>query len=80
MASIKRKNYGVEIIDNEGHLFLFPLNSIILAAEDKSNMINIKLKSYRRTIMSLNYKTFIEPTADSAENLCKITEKIIYDI
>lgn len=80
MASIKRKNYGVEIVDNEGHLFLFPLNSLILAAEDKSDMVNIKLKSYRRTIMSLNYNTFTEPTADSAENLCKITEKIIYDI
>jgi hypothetical protein len=80
MASIKRKNYAVEIVDNEGHIFLFPLNSIILAAEEKSDMVNIKLKSYRRTIMSLNYKTFTEPTADSAENLCKITEKIIYDI
>lgn len=80
MASIKRKMYGVEIIDNEGHLFLFPLNSIILAAEDKSDMVNVKLKSYRRTIMSLNYKTFTEPTASNAEDLCKISEKIIYDI
>lgn len=80
MASIKRKNYGVEITDNEGHLFLFPLNSIILAAEEKSDMVNIKLKSYRRTIMSINYKTFVEPTASSVEDFVKISEKIIYDI
>jgi uncharacterized protein YlzI (FlbEa/FlbD family) len=80
MASIKRKNYGVEIVDNEGHIFLFPLNSIILAAEEKSDMVNIKIKSYRRTIMSLNYKTFTEPTADNVEDFVKITEKIIYDI
>ena len=80
MASIKRKDYGVEIIDNEGHLFLFPLNSIILAAEEKSDMVNIKLTSYRRTLMSINYKTFTEPIADSVEDFCKITEKIIYDI
>lgn len=80
MASIKKKNYGVEIIDNEGHLFLFPLNSIILAAEEKSDMVNVKLKSYRRTIMSINYKTFTEPTASSVEDFVKISEKLIYDI
>lgn len=79
MAKIKRLNYGVVLEDNEGHTFNFPLNSIILAAEDKSDMVNIKLKSYRRTIMSLNYNTFIEPTADSAENLIKIIQdNIIY--
>lgn len=80
MALIKKKNYGVEILDNEGHLFLFPLNSIILAAEDKSDMVNIKLQSYRRTIMSIPYQTFTEPTASSVEDFVKITEKIIYDI
>lgn len=79
MAKIKRLNYGVVLEDNEGHTFNFPLNSIILAAEDKSDMVNIKLKSYRRTIMSLNYNTFTEPTADSAENLIKIIQdNIIY--
>lgn len=79
MAKIKRLNYGVVLEDNEGHTFNFPLNSIILAAEDKSDMVNIKLKSYRRTIMSLNYNTFTEPTADSAENLVKIIQdNIIY--
>ena len=80
MAFIKKKNYGVEIKDNEGHLFLFPLNSIILAAEEKSDMVNIKLKSFRRTIMSINYKTFTEPTASSVEEFCKINEKLLYDI
>jgi hypothetical protein len=79
MAKIKRLNYGVVLEDNEGHTFNFPLNSIILAAEDKSDMVNIKLKSYRRTIMSLKYNTFTEPTADSAENLIKIIQdNIIY--
>lgn len=79
MAKIKRLNYGVVLEDNEGHTFNFPLNSIILAAEEKSDMVNIKLKSYRRTIMSLNYNTFTEPTADSAENLVKIIQdNIIY--
>ena len=79
MAKIKRLNYGVVLEDNEGHTFNFPLNSIILAAEDKSDMVNIKLKSFRRTIMSLNYNTFTEPTADSAENLIKIIQdNIIY--
>ena len=79
MASIRRKGNGVVLEDNEGHTFNFPLNSIILAAEDKSDMVNIKLKSYRRTIMSLNYNTFTEPTADSAENLIKIIQdNIIY--
>lgn len=81
MASIKRKRNGVVLEDNEGHIFNFPLNSIVLAAEEKSDMINVKLLSYRRTIMSLNYKTFTYPTADNVEDLVKkIQEEILYKL
>lgn len=81
MARIYKLNKGVVLEDNEGHIFNFPFNSLILAAEEKSDMVNFKLKSYRRTIMSINYKTFTQPTASSAEDLCKIIQdKIIHNI
>lgn len=81
MASIRRKGNGVVLEDNEGHTFNFPLNSIILACEEKSDMINIKLTSYRRTITSLNYKTFTYPKADNVEDLVKLIQKeILYKL
>lgn len=81
MANIRKVRNGVVLEDNEGHSFVFPLNSIVLAAEEKSDMVNVKLLSYRRTIMSLNYKTFTYPTADSVEDLVKkIQEEILYKL
>lgn len=79
MADIKRLGNGVIVEDNEGNKYNFPLNTIILAAEERSDMVNIKLKSYRRTIMALNYKTFTKFNASSAEELCKIIQNIIYN-
>ena len=81
MAKIYRLKQGVVVEDNEGHTFNFPLNSLIMKKKKKSDMVNFKLKSYRRTIMSINYKTFTQPTASSAEELCKIIQdKIIHNI
>ena len=81
MASIRKVRNGVVLEDNEGHSFVFPLNSIVLMAEDNSDMVNIKLLSYRRTIMSVNYKSFTYPTANSAGDLVKkIQEEILYKI
>ena len=77
MAKIYRLKQGVVVEDNEGHTFNFPLNSLILAAEEKSDMVNFKLNGHIDTIMSLNYKTFTEPTASSAEELCKIIQNKI---
>ena len=42
MAKIYRLKQGVVVEDNEGHTFNFPLNSLILAAEEKSDMVNFK--------------------------------------
>lgn len=78
MAKIYKLNNGVVLEDNEGHSFNFPLNSLILAADETSDMINFKLKAYKRTITSINYKTFTTPKASSAENLLKIIQTIIY--
>lgn len=78
MATIKRLGNGVVLEDNEGNTYNFPLNTIILAADDDSDMVNIKLKSYRRTIKSINYKTFTDISATSAEQLCKIIQETIY--
>lgn len=77
MAYIKKIGNGVEIKDNDGTIYNFPLNTIILAAVEKSDMVNIKLKSYRRTIMSIPYKTIEEYTANNAEEMCKIIQKEI---
>ena len=46
MARIYKLKQGVVVEANEGHIFNFPLNSLILAAEEKSDMVNFKLKSY----------------------------------
>ena len=81
MANIRRINNGVVLEDNEGHIYNFPLNSIILAAEEKSDMVNFKLSSYRRTLVSLNYKTFTYPKADNVEDLVKLIQKeILYKL
>ena len=77
MAKIYKLNQGVVLEDNEGHTFNFPHNTLILAAEEKSDMVNFKLNGHIDTIMSLNYKTFTEPTASSAEELCKIIQNKI---
>lgn len=81
MANIRRKENGVVLEDNEGHIFVFPLNSIILSCEEKSDMVNFKLSSYRRTITSLNYKTFTYPKADNVEDMVKLIQKeILYKL
>ena len=77
MARIYKLNQGVVFEDNEGRTFNFPHNTLILAAEEKSDMVNFKLNGHIDTIMSLNYKTFTEPTASSAEELCKIIQNKI---
>ena len=78
MAKIYKMNNGVVLEDNEGHSFNFPLNSLILTADETSDMVNFKLKAYKRTITSINYKTFTTPKASNAESLLKIIQNIIY--
>lgn len=78
MASIKKVKYGVVVVDN-GKTYNFPLNTIIFAAEEKSEMVNIKLKSYRRTIMSIPNKE-IEGHSKDAVDTCKELTKLLYYI
>lgn len=80
MATITRTNNGVKVEDNNSHIYVFPFNTIILTANENSDMVNIKLLGDRKTLLSINYKTITYPTANSSEDMCKVCEKIIYKI
>lgn len=53
MSKIYRLDDGV-VIEHKGTTYNFPLNSIILLAEELSTMLNVKMKSYKRTLLSIN--------------------------
>lgn len=79
MATIERLRYGV-VVNTGKAIYNFPLNSIILSADDKSGTIDFKLKSYRRTIFSIHYKDFTDIQGNSAQEKAKIIQDtIIYN-
>lgn len=80
MATITKTANGVKVEDNNNHIYLFPFNTIMLTANENSDMVNIKLLGDRKTLLSINYKTITYPTANSSEDMCKVCEKIIYKI
>lgn len=76
MATIIKENYGV-IVRTSKTTYNFPLNAIVLDADDSSGSINFKLKSYRRTIFSVYYKDFTDYDVSSAQELAKIIQNTI---
>lgn len=79
MATIERLKYGV-VVRTKKATYNFPLNTIILDADDDSGSINFKLKSYRRTIFTVHYKEFTDIQAESPQELVKIIQDtIIYN-
>lgn len=76
MASIEKIGYGV-VIRTNSETYNFPLNAIILDADDSSGTIDFKLKSYRRTILSIHYKDFTDYQVSNAQELAKIIQNTI---
>lgn len=52
MSKIYKLGDGV-VIEHQGKTYNFPLNSIMVLAEELSTMVNIKMKSYKRTLISI---------------------------
>lgn len=78
MAKIAKIENGVVVSTNTA-TYNFPLNSIILDADDRSGSINFKLKSYRRTIFTVHYKEFVDIQSNNAQDTVKIIQNnIIY--
>lgn len=78
MSKISRLDDGIVIVHNNT-TYNFPLNSIMILAEDKSSKVNIKMKSYKRTLISINNED-IEGHKETANDTAKYLNNILYGL
>lgn len=56
MAKITNTETSITIVDNNQVTYVFPKSSLILTQSDISDSINFKLKSTRKTLLTINAK------------------------
>lgn len=78
MSKIYRLDDGV-VVEHRGTTYNFPLNAIMVLSEDLSSMVNIKMKSYKRTLISIPNEE-IEGHKETANDTARYLNNILYGI
>ena len=71
MINITKENNSLVMKYDGEHntVYSFPLNSIVLIANDISDLINVRLKSSRMNVVNFLYKDVANITATSATDM-----------
>lgn len=60
------------IVFDKGQKYVYPMNAIMLIANDDSKSINVRLKASRKNVLTFNYDEVSNLTANSATEMIEL--------